>query len=132
MGVQRPGWWCYPLECQNGHVWAPGTILVGWTPCDCAPAVAAHGSASGAGHLVGLLRAPGVPVDLVPAAARAGHLTGVTVRPGWCWHWDRAAAGPPGRAFPAWGAAAGAVAGQRRPAPVPAPRPGQGSWGSRG
>jgi len=59
MGVRRPSWWFYPLECLNGHIWAPGTITVGWSPCDCPPAVAAHGEVSGAGHLVVWCNQPG-------------------------------------------------------------------------
>ena len=32
--------WCYPLECEHGHPWAPGRIIVAWMPCDCPPAAA--------------------------------------------------------------------------------------------
>jgi hypothetical protein len=51
MTVVRPASWCYPQRCANGHEWGPGLIIVSWTPCDCSPAVAAHGEYSGAGHL---------------------------------------------------------------------------------
>jgi len=36
MDVERPGWWCYPLECRYGHPWRPGRVLVGRTSCLCA------------------------------------------------------------------------------------------------
>src|SRR5438552_2002933 len=71
-----------------------------------------------------------VPVGVVRAAPRAGHLTGVTVRPGWLWRRSRAAAGL--RATRAWGAAAVAVAGGRWLVPVPRPRAGWESGGSPG
>lgn len=37
-----PDWWCYPEQCGNGHLWGPGLVRVGWTPCPCA---------GGPGHL---------------------------------------------------------------------------------
>jgi len=49
--VRRPGWWCYPQRCSNGHEWGPGLITVSWVPCDCPPAVAARGGYFGAAHL---------------------------------------------------------------------------------
>src|SRR5215813_5382048 len=27
MGVQRPVWWTYPLECREGHLWGPGRVI---------------------------------------------------------------------------------------------------------
>jgi len=50
MGVVRPDWWCYPEHCQNGHEWGPGLIIVSWSLCDCAPAVATSGGGA-SGHL---------------------------------------------------------------------------------
>jgi hypothetical protein len=52
MGMRRPVWWNYPEQCQYGHEWGPGLITVNWSPCTCAPAVAARGQVPGAGHLV--------------------------------------------------------------------------------
>ena len=57
MDVQRPAWWCYPLECANGHPWGPGTIIVSWLPCDCAPARALR--SHGPGHQVVYCQAEG-------------------------------------------------------------------------
>jgi len=28
---------CYPLECEHGHEWGPGRIIVSWQPCECVP-----------------------------------------------------------------------------------------------
>jgi len=56
MDVQRPDWWCYPLKCSHGHLWAPGLISVSWMPCDCAPALAKR--ERGAGHLRVSCRTP--------------------------------------------------------------------------
>ena len=52
MGVRRPDWWSryYPLECQHGHPWGPGRIIVSWTLCDCPSAVAAQ-TTGPAGHV---------------------------------------------------------------------------------
>ena len=44
MDVQRHDWWCYPLQCRNGHPWAPGRVNVSWMPCDCGPAQAVRSS----------------------------------------------------------------------------------------
>ncbi len=38
-GVWRPDCWDYPERCQAGHEWAPGLVIVSWTPCDCAAAL---------------------------------------------------------------------------------------------
>jgi hypothetical protein len=51
MAVRRPGWWCYPERCGNGHEWGPGLVTVSWVTCHCPPAVAARGGYAGAGHL---------------------------------------------------------------------------------
>ena len=53
MAVRRPGWWCYPERCSNGHEWGPGLITVSWSLCDCPPALAEQERAGGgpAGHL---------------------------------------------------------------------------------
>ena len=72
MGVQRPNWWCYPERCANGHEWGPGLITVSWMPCDCPPAAAAR--EHGPGHMVVYCHGAGVPVGVVPAAARTGDL----------------------------------------------------------
>jgi Domain of unknown function (DUF4145) len=34
-------WWPYPLACSRGHKWGPGTVIVGWSQCDCRPGRAA-------------------------------------------------------------------------------------------
>jgi len=41
MVVQRPHWWSryYTKQCQNGHEWGPGKIIVSWMLCDCPPAL---------------------------------------------------------------------------------------------
>ena len=46
--MRRPDWWFYPEQCANGHEWGLGLITVSWLICDCGPAVAARGGASGA------------------------------------------------------------------------------------
>src|SRR5262245_46217927 len=51
MGVRRPGWWCYPERCSNGHEWGPGRIIVSWVMCDCGPAQAARTPGAPAGHM---------------------------------------------------------------------------------
>ncbi|MGO9144141.1 MAG: hypothetical protein ACLP70_22275 [Streptosporangiaceae bacterium] len=45
--VRRPAWWRYPEHCPAGHPWAPGRVIVGWMPCDCAGALRHPGR----GHL---------------------------------------------------------------------------------
>jgi hypothetical protein len=66
--VRRPGWWCYPLECANGHQWGPGRITVSWMMCDCGPALAAR-TLGPAGHLVEYCEAKGCRSALVQAPA---------------------------------------------------------------
>jgi hypothetical protein len=75
MGVRRPEWWCYPERCGNGHEWGPGLITVSWHLCDCPAAVAASGGRA-PGASGGVLRPSGLPVGVVPAAVRAGGVTG--------------------------------------------------------
>ena len=58
MGVRRPAWWSYPEQCENGHEWAPGLIIVSWSMCDCPPALAA-GTPGPSGHLAVYCRAKG-------------------------------------------------------------------------
>ena len=58
MGVRRPDWWDYPAQCEQGHPWEPGQVLVGWLNCTCPPVVAAGGPA---GHTVVYCRAEGCP-----------------------------------------------------------------------
>jgi hypothetical protein len=57
VGVRLPGWWTYPTECENGHRWGPGMVIVSWQPCLCDPARAAQ--PRGSGHRVIACRAPG-------------------------------------------------------------------------
>ncbi len=59
VGVRRPDWWYYPLECEHGHEWGPGRVLVSWQRCHCAPARAAHPDRHAWGHLTVTCRAPG-------------------------------------------------------------------------
>jgi hypothetical protein len=33
-----PAWWDYPRECDRGHLWGPGLVIISWTPCGCAGA----------------------------------------------------------------------------------------------
>lgn len=55
--VPVPDWWNYPRTCPAGHAWGPGRVLVGWTPCNCPPALAAQ--PKGAGHLTVRCDSPG-------------------------------------------------------------------------
>jgi hypothetical protein len=48
MGVQLPGWWHYPEQCQLGHPWGPDLVRAEWQECDCPNARAR----TGRGHLV--------------------------------------------------------------------------------
>jgi hypothetical protein len=57
MDVRRPDWWTYPDQCQHGHQWGPGRVIVSWMPCQCAPARAAR--ARGSGHRTIACREPG-------------------------------------------------------------------------
>ena len=57
MDVKRPWWWSYPVECGNGHIWAPGKVNVSWEPCQCRPAREAQ--PRGSGHRTIACRTPG-------------------------------------------------------------------------
>jgi len=59
MGVLRPAWWDYPLECENGHEWGPGRVIVSFARCDCAPVRAAYPERGSRGHLSVACREPG-------------------------------------------------------------------------
>ncbi len=63
--AERPNWWCYQLQCRNGHDWRPGTITVSWLPCLCA----GNGST---GHLRVSCRTDGCtsPAWVPPASPR--------------------------------------------------------------
>jgi hypothetical protein len=75
MGVRRPGWWCYPERCSNGHEWGSDLVIVAWRLCDCPPAVASLGGYAGAGHELVYCKCRGrLPVGVVTAAARAGDV----------------------------------------------------------
>ena len=44
--VRLPDWWCYPRQCERGHPWGPGRVLVRWRRCWCV------GLELGDGHIV--------------------------------------------------------------------------------
>lgn len=49
MSIPRlPDWWPWPAECQAGHPWGPGKVIVAWRPSDCPAALAKPGK----GHQV--------------------------------------------------------------------------------
>jgi hypothetical protein len=57
---RRPDWWSYPLACPNGHTWAPGLVIVSWSPCDCAAVTTVtNGEPPQFGHLIVSCQAPG-------------------------------------------------------------------------
>jgi hypothetical protein len=123
--VQLPAWWVYPVRCQHGHEWGPGRVLVGWSPCDCAPARAER--TRGSGHLTVRCRSGGcTSVWYRPRHdAASGSWGAAAARP-------RALAGPQcaavipqpgGRRVRAGGAGRGPGAWHRRPA-AGAERPG--------
>jgi hypothetical protein len=58
MGVRLPEWWDYPAQCEYGHPWGPGLVLVGWMNCTCPPMLAAGGPL---GHTVVYFRVGGCP-----------------------------------------------------------------------
>jgi hypothetical protein len=45
--VWRPDWRTYPTQCERGHPWGPGRVIVSWMPCQCEPARAAQPRGSG-------------------------------------------------------------------------------------
>ena len=59
MSLRCPAWWFYPLQCENGHEWGPGRVLVSFTRCHCAPVQEAYGETGGLGHLTVACRVPG-------------------------------------------------------------------------
>jgi len=58
--VPVPGWWTYPRQCENGHPWAPGRVIVRWRRCFCV------GEEPGTGHTIVTCGAEGC---------------------GWSWYW---------------------------------------------
>jgi hypothetical protein len=54
-----PAWWFYPLQCEQGHPWAPGKVLVSYVFCECPPVRAAYGDQDGIGHLTVQCGEPG-------------------------------------------------------------------------
>jgi len=52
MDVQLPDWWCSPEQCDHGHQWGPGRVIVSWTHCHCESAEAAAGGRGPAGHVL--------------------------------------------------------------------------------
>jgi hypothetical protein len=46
MGVLLPSWWSYPEQCDLGHEWGPGRVIVGWRTCAECP----NGRANHNGH----------------------------------------------------------------------------------
>jgi hypothetical protein len=59
MAVRRPEWWFYPEQCEHGHEWGPGRMLVSWARCYCAPARSAHPDEAAWGHLTVTCQEPG-------------------------------------------------------------------------
>jgi len=59
VSLRRPAWWYYPEQCENGHEWAPGRVLVSFTRCDCLPVREAYGETGGLGHLTVACRVSG-------------------------------------------------------------------------
>ena len=57
--MQLPDWWEYPAQCEHGHEWGPGRVIVSWVHCRCGPALAAVGGRGPAGHQVVPCRADG-------------------------------------------------------------------------
>lgn len=76
MGVRRPAWWWYLKECENGHEWAPGRVLVGWVRCQLRPGPRRSPGAGGLGSPQRGLPGSRVPVGVVLTPARAGHTAG--------------------------------------------------------
>jgi hypothetical protein len=75
MALVRPAWWCYPLECANGHEWGPGRIIVSWQPCDCGPAARRAGVRRAAMRYVALSDGTSTG-GVVIAAGAYGELPG--------------------------------------------------------
>ena len=49
-GEALPARWYYPEQCENGHEWGPGRVLVSWKRCNCAGAQTAHPEDHSWGH----------------------------------------------------------------------------------
>ena len=73
MGVRRPAWWWYLEECEKGHEWAPGRVLVGWVRCQLRPGPRRSPGAGGLGSPQRGLPGARVPVGVVltPGTSRA-------------------------------------------------------------
>jgi len=56
---KRPAWWSYPEQCEHGHEWGPGTVIVSFERCDCGPVLAAYPERGSRGHLTVACREPG-------------------------------------------------------------------------
>jgi hypothetical protein len=55
-----PHWWPYPQQCEHGHPWGPGRVIVAWRRCWC--------RGPGEGHTIVACRVPGCPcVSCIPA-----------------------------------------------------------------
>ena len=76
MGVRRPDWWYYPEQCENGHEWAPGLVLVSFTRCHCPPVQAAYGETGGLGHLTVACAVPGCSSTWYTPPHEPGTATG--------------------------------------------------------
>jgi len=59
MDVGLPDWWDYPAQCEHGHPWGPGRVIVSWMHCRCPEAVEAVAGRGPAGHQVVSCRAEG-------------------------------------------------------------------------
>jgi hypothetical protein len=73
MGVRRPAWWWYLEECEKGHEWAPGRVLVGWVRGQLRPGPRRSPGAGGLGSPQRGLPGARVPVGVVftPGTSRA-------------------------------------------------------------
>jgi hypothetical protein len=59
MGVRLPGWWWYPEQCEHGHEWGPGRVIVGFERCDCPPVLELFPQRGSRGHLTVACREDG-------------------------------------------------------------------------
>ena len=57
--MQRPDWWFYPEQCENGHEWGPDRVLVVWQRCLCPGAQTLHPDRAIWGHFTVTCRDPG-------------------------------------------------------------------------
>jgi len=58
MGQRLPDWGDYPAQCERGHPWGPGLVLIGWKSCSC-PQVLEAGGPAGTRWCTAGLRAAG-------------------------------------------------------------------------